>query len=481
MQICCKLIAFGLAAIALSAARGGVPTEWQVRIGPKATVYQAERYHGDALDLRATLTSGGLPLVYQGAARLYAQTNGMGPLWWDLADVTVTSNALAATWRPEFDTGADVVDVFLGAPSNFQAHARIRFLPSPGPYPNILPMPTPVLDFAAVDLVNVAALTNGWSFGDPGGPYLSTTGGVVSGTVKVEGSAGMSGVNGHAELGRDGVSIGRAGFPFSSTVRVRWPSAGNGTFARLEDIPVISASDATFSNAVLAVGIGIDTNTVAEINALVESEGGIPIGGATSVGGLLLALAAALAALKKRLALKADAADLRYKIVTPGEWTLHSESYDVSTLDLPTWDTSLGYWWIENESLTAQGPNASDPNALSLEFMEGVVTATRPSLPGHLLDRASNRVTPADASALTLTLPAAVPGYMRDLIVRLDLTALATAPEVTFAAPAGETVTFEAEGGSMPELEAGKVNLVSITETDTGIIDVAYKTVEEVA
>ena len=207
MKTSCKTLASILAGLVLTAelSSAAVPTEWQVRIGPKATVYQAERYHGDALDLRATLTSGGLPLVYQGAARLYAQTNGMGALWWDLAPVTVASNVLAATWRPEFDTGADVVDVFLGAPSNFQAHARIRFLPSPGPAPNSLPMPTPVLDFAAVEVRGLAALTNGWSFGSSAdltaatnytdaalgefartnevlksGPYLSSTGGVVS-------------------------------------------------------------------------------------------------------------------------------------------------------------------------------------------------------------------------------------------------------------------------------------------------------------
>ena len=494
MQICCKLIAFGLAAIALSAARGGVPTEWQVRIGPKATVYQAERYHGDALDLRATLTSGGLPLVYQGSARLYAQTNGMGAQWWDLAPVTVSSNVLAATWRPEFDTGADVVDVFLGAPSNFQAHARIRFLPSPGPVPNALPLPAPVLDFAAVDLVNVAALTNGWSFGDSGGPYLSATGGVVSGTVKVEGTAGMSGVNGHAELGRDGVSIRRAGFPFSSTVQVRWPSAGNGTLARLEDIPPISASDATFSNAVLAVGIGIDTNTVAVINALVESEGGLPIGGATSVGGLLLALAAAVAALNKRLALKADAVDLRYRIVTPGftAWTWadgedHGQpvyyAEDPSTEE-EQFDWHGAGWYLGDQYDVSAGADATSLSNFEFPVGEGEdahlerITATR----GYaLLDRASNRVTPTGSSALTLTLPAAVPGYMRDLIVRLDLTALATAPEVTFAAPTGETVTFETEDGAMPELEPGKVNLVSFTETAPGVIDVAHKTMQEVA
>ena len=476
MKTPCIILATALAATL----RAAVPVAWTNSPGmPPYPIKPVP--HGVPVDFRVTLKGYTSPLIAPGAdLHLWYQTNGMGKLWWP-APAALEGDVIAASFGPAQDVGADRVSLFFGAPSNVFASAVLRLTHSPGFAPASLPLPVPVLDFAAVDLVNVAALTNGWSFGDPGGPYLSTTGGVVSGTVKVEGSAGMSGVNGHAELGRDGVSIGRAGFPFSSTVRVKWPSAGNGTFARLEDIPVISASDATFSNAVLAVGIGIDTNTVAEINALVESEGGIPIGGATSVGGLLLALAAAVAALKKRLALKADAADLRYKIVTPGEWTLHSESYDVSTLDLPTWDTSLGYWWIENESLTAQGPNASDPNALSLEFMEGVVTATRASLPGHLLDRASNRVSPADASALTLTLPDAVPGYMRDLIVRLDLTALATAPEVTFAAPTGETVRLEAEGGAMPELEAGKANLVSLTETAPGVIDVAHKTMQEVA
>lgn len=170
----CKPLAATLAAallLAALAAIAAVPTEWQIRVGPKATVFQVERYHGDALALRATLTSGGLPLEYQGAARLYAQTNGMGTVWWNLADVTVSGNVLAATWLPEFDTGADVVDVFLGAPSNYQAHARIRFLPSPGPVPNALPLPRPVLDFEAVEIQNLAALTNGWTFGGAPGDY----------------------------------------------------------------------------------------------------------------------------------------------------------------------------------------------------------------------------------------------------------------------------------------------------------------------
>lgn len=60
----------------------------------------------------------------------------------------------------------------------------------------------------------------------------------------------------------------------------------------------ISPTAPAFSNAVLSVGLGIDTNTVAVINELVDSAHDLPVSGATSVGALLLALAAAVAALK---------------------------------------------------------------------------------------------------------------------------------------------------------------------------------------
>ena len=63
----------------------------------------------------------------------------------------------------------------------------------------------------------------------------------------------------------------------------------------------ISPTSPAFSNAVLSVGLGIDTNTVAAINELVDSAHDLPVSGATSVGALLLALAAAIAALKKNL------------------------------------------------------------------------------------------------------------------------------------------------------------------------------------
>ena len=64
----------------------------------------------------------------------------------------------------------------------------------------------------------------------------------------------------------------------------------------------ISAANPTFSNAVLAVGLNIDTNSVAVLNEIAATFGDFPLGAgetATTVGGLLAALAAAIAWLKK--------------------------------------------------------------------------------------------------------------------------------------------------------------------------------------
>ena len=68
------------------------------------------------------------------------------------------------------------------------------------------------------------------------------------------------------------------------------------------DRSMISATNSTFSNAVLAVGLNIDTNSVAVLNDIAATFGGFPLGAgetATTVGGLLAALAAAIAWLKK--------------------------------------------------------------------------------------------------------------------------------------------------------------------------------------
>ena len=66
------------------------------------------------------------------------------------------------------------------------------------------------------------------------------------------------------------------------------------------DEQVISASNQTFSNAVLAVGLDIDMGSVEVLNEIAANFGGFPIEGTkTAVGGLLAALAAAVTWLRK--------------------------------------------------------------------------------------------------------------------------------------------------------------------------------------
>ena len=229
-------LATALAAALQLALHAAVPVAWTNSPGmPPYPIKPVP--HGVPVDFRVTLKGYTEPLIAPGAdLHLWYQTNGMGKHWWP-APAALEGDTIVASFGPAQDTGADRVSLFFGAPSNVFASAVLRLTHSPGFAPASLPLPVPVLDFSAVELRGLDSLTNGWAFGDAGGPYLSATGGVVSGTVKVEGKVGTSADNGDAELGRDGVRVRRAGLPFSSVVKVKWPHAGNGTFARLEDIP----------------------------------------------------------------------------------------------------------------------------------------------------------------------------------------------------------------------------------------------------
>ena len=189
----------------------------------------------------------------------------------------------------------------------------------------------------------------------------------------------------------------------------------------------IDNTNPVFSNAVLAVGLGVDTNTVAVINALVEAGDELPIGGAATVGGLLLALAAAVAALKRT---KADASALRYAMP-------------------------------ESVALTPSGDAAT------------LVCA----------DRAVTNATIASGfSTLNLTFPAAVSGYVRDFYLRITVAAGESAPAISV--PQG--VTIENAGGAVPviadgETDAAATTLVWFSETAPGIFTAKSETVKAVA
>ena len=172
----------------------------------------------------------------------------------------------------------------------------------------------------------------------------------------------------------------------------------------------ISATNTVFSNAVLSVGLGIDTNAVAAINALVEQGDELPVGEAATVGALLLALAAAVAALKRG---KADITDLSYALKTLG-------NSDIKTVGQVT-----GY---------------------------------------ALADRAVNEITVGSGvSSVVFLLPAKVVGRGRDLFIRLVVTGT-SAPSVSFYEADGSAVSFDEADDSWADLEPG-VNVICFTET----------------
>lgn len=93
-----------------------------------------------------------------------------------------------------------------------------------------------------------------------------------------------------------------------------------------------------------------------------------------------------------------------------------------------------------------------------------------------LTDRAVTRIEVAATNPLKLTVPPLVKGAMRDFFVRLVITA-DEIPEVTFAAPTGETISFEDVDEDVFKCEIG-VNVFAFTETDQGIFIVNRKQVD---
>lgn len=211
--------------------------------------------------------------------------------------------------------------------------------------PNDMPGDAPLMTNAAeyVD-AKVSAATNGLAKASDLDGYLPLTGGTVIGNLTLETSSmsgsptlevfGISsrgiklnaeyggkitvgsGSNGGGQIVLEDSSVpggGEADVTIG-TVKVRATLAAKAdktnvytkaeTDAKVEN--AVLPTNPTFSNAVLAVSLNIDTNSVAVLNEIASTFGGFPIEGtATTVGGLLAALAAAVAWLKRNKADKA--------------------------------------------------------------------------------------------------------------------------------------------------------------------------------
>ena len=176
-------------------APAAIPYEWPSDVDrPVPAVF--EPFEGETVELacRVVRNRRDFPL-YATNAVCYYQTNGMGRSYWSVP-ATVDGSLLRATLAPSDVPAAPVVYASIGAfgPSGivYRANAILRYLPSPGAAPNVLPLPTPSIDFAAVAWTNapwalasdVAALSTN---------CLTIAGGVVTGdVVKVSSSTTKS-------------------------------------------------------------------------------------------------------------------------------------------------------------------------------------------------------------------------------------------------------------------------------------------------
>lgn len=208
---------------------------------------------------------------------------------------------------------------------------------------------------------------------------------------------------------------------------------------------------------------------------------------------------------------KADSSALRYDLVTaqiiqsfsadslPVAFTYNEVPYSISTIVSESDATHAGDLFIAVEddgqgSITGYSlvvvlvPATGSESALLLEVAyfnadgtynsgldatfggEEPVANTSPVVISvcALADRANNAVTLAvDSGDVTLVLPPAVPGKVRDLLVRVELPPgyLAANNEFSFVGASGETIEFESRDGVMPYPEEDGTYWFSLTES----------------
>ena len=135
-----------------------VPLRWTVETS-RAQPAVFEAYHGESLDLAATLQSYGKPVEIDPQAEwhIYWQTNGMADAWWSapVPPPVPGRGVVTATFTPDMDPGAPAVNGFIGSPgNNYRAAFTIRFRHAPGATPNTLTKPVPILDLANTTVIN---------------------------------------------------------------------------------------------------------------------------------------------------------------------------------------------------------------------------------------------------------------------------------------------------------------------------------------
>ena len=160
-----KLLALSAIHFCLIPAIAGVPLEWSVDV-TRVEPVRLDAYHGETLDLSATLLQGRRPIgVPAGSASFLWQTNGMGAAWWQTNATVSADGVVRGTFGPAMDTGADAVRFFFsvvsGSGANYRASGTIALRPSPGASPTTADLaPQTAINFADYQLVNAPWITS---------------------------------------------------------------------------------------------------------------------------------------------------------------------------------------------------------------------------------------------------------------------------------------------------------------------------------
>ena len=150
-----KCLCTALAAALLAPVFAGVPIKWTVEssmVEPQAIT----AYHGEALELTATLKSYGSDLDLSGkTANLYYRSLSMPDnLYW-IAPASANGNVLSATFDGTMDPGEPRLVGFIGVQGEiYRAAFTIRLLAAPGFTPGTQNLPTKTLDFSYLDVEN---------------------------------------------------------------------------------------------------------------------------------------------------------------------------------------------------------------------------------------------------------------------------------------------------------------------------------------
>lgn len=247
------------------------------------------------------------------------------------------------------------------------------------------------------------------------------------------------------------------------------PPADTSDCVKTNDLPgIINASNGAFSNAVLSVGLGIDTNTVATINALIESESSpLPSGGTTTLGGLLVALAVAVAALSRKKQEKITASGV---LKGDGDGGVSA----AEAADIPELPASKIQNFAEEVAAVSPPTDISgklDSTAAAPDFKDSVAYAageyvTRNGQLYRFTSAHSGAWTGTDVSAEDMTTPDATFDIMADGSLRL----VEADGNVAWQQGYGR-VAPEVSSGSIT-LESGKINYLELAadvEADTTI------------